>query len=158
MLWHFSNSILLIQIYCGCYIRCPYCYSFRNWWQCQKTMFELFYLYILVELMPLSHRTTLTSKTPKYTGHVQYNEIWNNMSHKFQSSCHVLSVSFTSMPSCHISYALYCLVIRVGYCDIDGVGLDVPRDFGCCGVTWMLLFSVCECSDPWEHQWSSLDR
>lgn len=52
----------------------------------------------------------------------------------------------------------YCLVIRVGCCGIDGVGLDVPRDFGCCGVARVLLFSVLESSDPCVHQPSSLDR
>ncbi len=52
----------------------------------------------------------------------------------------------------------YRPVIRVGCCGIDGVGLDVPRDFGCCGVAWVLLFSLPESSDPCVHQPSSLDR
>lgn len=52
----------------------------------------------------------------------------------------------------------YCLVIIVGCCDIEGVGLDIPRDFGCCGVAWLLLFSVLEGREPLEHQPSSLDR
>ena len=76
------------------------------------------------------------------TDYIQHNE--QKMSQMALSCVVVLNYVVTNTPD------TCCLVIRVGCCDINHVGPDVPRDFGCCGVAWMLLFSVLKSRNPWE--------
>lgn len=94
--------------------------------------------------------------------------ITHSSTHHQERTVPALTLICNIMPECLSSCSFkrvfintletYHLVIRGGCCDIDGLGLDIPWDFGCRGVAWLLLFSVLERNDPRVHQLSSLDR